>query len=196
MTAVVRSLALASALLASAIPQARCDSAALVPISGDQEDHLRSYFDRNALPHGSSDATFQNGEMFLLHADTTESLTIAPIQFDTVVNMSGQHMRFDCGVFVLDGKKRAHFARTTPATSALDCMGLDAAGAMPGEGARPRLLFLYEMDGSSSASRSQVAVLTWNNRRQQYEPDWATSRSLTRRLPHPTIDAVRALLAR
>jgi hypothetical protein len=196
MTAVRHGLVIGvAALLALATPQARSQTTALMPIPGDLEESLRSNFDRNALPKGSSDATFQNGEMFRLRGDNGPALIIAPITFDTAVHRAGQNMRFDCGVFILDTRKRVHFARTTPAESTLDCMGLDAISAMPHEGARPRLLLLYQMSAHDSTDRSEIAVLTWNSLRQRYDPDWAASQSLTERLPHPTIAAARTLLA-
>jgi hypothetical protein len=175
-------------------------SAVLRQIPGRLEDSLRLRFDRNALPHGSSDASFDNGQMFKLSGRGVAPLIVAPISFDTATHDNGNDMRFDCGVFFLDTRGHRSFARTTPPRTPLDCMRLLALGAVPHDGARPRLLFLYDMSGKSSEplrtdERTEIYVLVWNRTERRYAADWSLSRWLTRGLPHPTLAAVRAAIA-
>jgi hypothetical protein len=179
-------------------------SVSLSPIAGSLEENLRSRFDRNALPAGSSDATFQNGEMFRLSGSDMAPLIVAPISFDTAIHVkiqgdsdSGSHVRFDCGAFFLEADGHRSFSRTTAIDSSLDCMGLVALGAMPYEGPRPRLLFLYHMGDHypRSDDRPEVDVLVWGISEHKYVVDRPLSRWLTAKLPHPTIADVRRLLA-
>jgi hypothetical protein len=167
-------------------------------IAGGQEEGLRSSFDRNALPPGSSDATFQNGEMFQLLSVDMPPLIIAPINFDTSTHAAGSDMRFDCGAFFLDAAGHRSFSRTTAALSPFNCMSLMALGAMPHEGPRPRLLFLYSMDllhNMSGRHRFELDVLVWSKTRHSYAAAPPLSRWLTRNLSHPTIAYARHLLA-
>lgn len=195
--------ALASLLVALGIPVtavsgAEPGSVRLSLIAGGREETLRSRFDRNALPPGSSDATFQNGEMFQLSGSDMPPLIVAPIQFDTTTHATSDKMRFDCGAFFLDTDGHRTFARTTAVDSPLECLGLVALGAMPHEGPRPRLLFIYDMDllqDMSGRRRSEIDVLAWSMTQHKYEADRPLSRWLTAKLPHPTIARTRYLLA-
>jgi hypothetical protein len=179
----------------TAVSAAEIGAVTLSPIHGRQEEDLQPRFDRNALPSGSSDAGFQNGEMFRLSSPDKPSLIVAPIQFDTLTHDAGSNMRFDCGAFLLDADGHRSFSRTTAADSPLDCMGLAALAAMPHDGSRPRLLFLYYMSDRRGRDRSEIDVLVWSAAQHSYEVDRLLSRWLTTRLPRPTIAKVRRLLA-
>ena len=184
---------------ATALPNIVIGSGAvsLSVIAGRAEEDLRSRFDRNALPPGSSDAGFQNGQMFQLSGGDMPPLVIAPIEFDTTIQAPGKNTRFDCGAFFLEADGSRSFSRTTAADSAVDCMGLAALGAMPNEGPRPRLIFLYDMEiprDMSVRNRSEIDVLVWSGTEHKYGVDRSLSRWLTARIPHPTIANVSHLL--
>jgi hypothetical protein len=184
----------------TALPDIRIGSGAVSfsVIDGSAEQDLRSQFDRNALPVGSSDASFQNGQMFQLSGGDMPPLIIAPIGFDTTIHADGKNLRVDCGAFFLEAEGRRSFLRTTAAGSSVDCMGLMALGAMPNEGPRPRLLRLYDMEvphDLSVRSRSEIDVLVWNETENKYDVDRPLSRWLTAKISHPTIANVRQLLA-
>ena len=180
---------------------AAAQDATLTLVAGEQEVSMKHNMDRTMLPpDATGSAAYLKGEMYLLRSGDKDPLIIAPIGFMTLTNVMGPHanVRTDCGAYFLTSLPtlKQTFVRITAADSTAECTTVDGVAAVPQEGPRPRLVFLFETHSRKVPDGMEVDVLRWDGAAGAYVADRALSIRLTQQFPDPKMSIVLSALAR
>ena len=127
--------------------------------------------DSRLLPSGGSVMAVDRNQVFRLEIPGTDFITLVP----AVYELNHGNSFADCGLFLLkSGVGPARFLstltheRTLP--ELINCGGVQAVGLMTSDGARPRVLLLYNVY-SPHTNLSVGVVLAWAGTSQGYEVD-------------------------